>query len=132
MDQSGGDRILDKVLSIPDGPQKAFCRARQLIERGQLSEVLRILDELEDDVGKMEISGRFSKTKKIFGGDQARAVRNGVRTDWADLTEEEHKRQSLLVAVTELRNKVTDAINGLQDLVVDIEATKADDVPTTE
>ena len=121
-----GDGVLDKVMPPSEGLAAALERARLLVERGHLSEVLTILDELEAEANGMPIASRFSDTEKVFGGDGSRALTNGVRPDWIDLTEAEYKRRSLLMAITQLRNHVTDAIQKLRDIVIDIEATKTE------
>ena len=113
----------DKVFN----KRKVFAaedRANSLIEQAKFNEAIEIVEQLEVEVNNMVMHDRFSKTAKpsegvysSFNGGLNAAILKG-------LTEDEYKRQILLINLRDIKNKILQAISDLDSVIIDIEATK--------
>ncbi|MFA6177450.1 MAG: hypothetical protein WC694_00970 [Candidatus Paceibacterota bacterium] len=115
--------ILGKVFKS-EGLLNAEARASSLIERARLNEAIRVIEDLEAEVRDMKISDRFSRTAKpsesvysSLGGGMNAALLKG-------LTEDEYKRQVLLINLRSIRESIDSTIGGMERVILDIEATK--------
>lgn len=101
----------------------AIERANSLVERGKLSEVLRIIEELEKEVAEMELAQRFSCTRKIKENEN-----RGVKLidNYEEMTEAEFKKAELQNFLIKMRQEVLSVITKLKDIVLNIEAAKKD------
>ncbi len=99
----------------------AKARAKELSEKVCLSETMAIIEGLEKEVADMHIANRFSKTKEVGSV-------YGVEFAVAGLTEAEFKRRSLLNELKFLKDDLVVLASDVADIVMDIEATKTDDV----
>ena len=100
-------------------------RASEVGERAFLNEAIKIISELEHEVRTMHIANRFSRIKKPSESGYAPKPLNLL---WKDLTEDEYKRKQLLVDLEHLKQQILSATTGLKMVVMDIEATKTDDI----
>jgi hypothetical protein len=104
---------------------EAKARAKELGERAHFSEAMAIVKSLEDEVVDMHISNRFSATKKPNLDYKGGGV---LVPSITGLTEAEFKRKSLLMELQTLKNKIGTLASDVAAVVMDIEATKIDDV----
>ena len=101
----------------------AVARAKELVAQCQLNEAVRVIDALIAEVDTMPIAVRFSTVEKIFS---TCSPSRGFNQNYLHLTEAEYKKHKLIQDLRAIRNKVLSAIDELQTVVMDMEATKLD------
>ncbi|OGI65281.1 hypothetical protein A3A95_03465 [Candidatus Nomurabacteria bacterium RIFCSPLOWO2_01_FULL_39_18] len=113
--------ILSKVIET-EGVTKAKGRAKELIDEARLNQAIKVIERLEEEVASMVMPERFSRTKKPSES----VYRSGrvMGAGFHDLTEDEYKRQQLLVNLIQVKSSILEAVEGLETIVLDIEATK--------
>jgi hypothetical protein len=124
-------KLLDPARGVHalqvDNPslRAAEARARELVERASLNEAIRVIDELEQEVASMSIASRFRRDKIPSESPYWRAsgFPNPVLRG---LNEAEHKRTVLLLILAGLKNKMTNIVGEIEDMVINIEATKTE------
>ncbi|OGG79789.1 hypothetical protein A3A39_04625 [Candidatus Kaiserbacteria bacterium RIFCSPLOWO2_01_FULL_54_13] len=135
-----GERKLKDIIQRPANPKldAAEARAAQIVERAQLNEAIRVIEELEEEVVTMKISERFKRDKvpsespyirgKTPEGKPTHPLVGGnpMSRAFIGLTEDQYKQQSLLRVLQDIKTKITVAVSELNAVVVDIEATKSD------
>ena len=114
------DLGLKKVVGILtyEDPRllEAKKRAMELIERAKFNEALVVIGELLTEVSTMNIAERH-KIRRVFGKDgKLKESENG----------KEYKRAQLNRVLENLRQQILNDIEGLEKIVLDIEATKID------
>lgn len=125
----GSDRKLKDILGRPENQNldAAEKRAKEIVDRAQLNEAIKIIEELETEVSTMHISNRFKRDAKpsesIMAGTQI------MNVGFKGLTENEYKRQTLLYNLRLIKDRITSSVQELHNAVLDIEATKIDDKP---
>jgi hypothetical protein len=115
--------ILGKVFKSKEVVD-AEARAQSLIEKARLNEAIRVIEDLETEVSTMKIADRFSRTAKpsesvyssLSGGLNAGILKN--------LTEDEYKRQVLLINLKSIKSTIDSAIGSMEQVILDIEATR--------
>jgi hypothetical protein len=101
----------------------AESRAKELAKQAHFNEAVRVITELEQEVAAMHISNRFSTTKTP-NFDMMVGIPN---PNMKNLTEAEFKRRTLLNDLQALKSKIALIAANVEDIVMDIEATKIDD-----
>src|SRR3989344_4281562 len=87
-----GETILGKIVVTEDA-KKILAKAEETIERAQLNEAIRIIEELEDEVEKIVIPKRYSREKIVSESPYSMP---GLVQQLKGLTEDEYKRAQLL------------------------------------
>ena len=130
-----GERRLQDMLIRPENPghDATEARTKELMEKASVGGALSVIDELILEVEQMPIADRSKKTGKIGEhiGHHDAHIEGDVRTDvinpaYKDLPEAEFKRQQLLSNLQKTRQQILNAVGGLENIVMDIEATKTD------
>jgi hypothetical protein len=116
---SADGSILSKLV-ITDGAAIIQKTAEQVVEHANLNEAIRIIEKLEKEVGEMVMPVRFSREKVVSSSPYS----INTNPELKGLTEDEYKRQQLLMNLISLKHSILINISGLKDLVSDIEATK--------
>ena len=103
----------------------AEARARKLAEQASVNEVILTIERLEDEVREMTIASRF-KADKIPSESKYAGVTDDMNPSLRGLNEQDCKRQTLLLVLAGLKNRVINIVAQLEFVVMDIEATKTE------
>lgn len=115
--------ILGKIYKS-EGVIAVENKASSLIEKAKLNEAIKIIEGLEEEVRTMKISDRFSRTAKP--SESVYAKKQGFNPSLKNLTEDQYKRETLIMALNDIKKNIFSAINGIEYVIPDIEATKQD------
>ena|SRR3989338_6391355 len=123
-----GERKLSDILVRPENPalDAAEVRSAKIVERAQLNEAIRVIEELEDEVVHMTIANRFSRNAKPSENPNTGYLKANMSPVLQGLTEDEYKRQTLLIKLQNIKTAITVEIDHLREVIMDIEATKTD------
>src|SRR5689334_19519937 len=97
--------------------------AAKTVERAQLNEAIRVINELIEQVDSMPIAERFSRTRKIKEN-----INRGIKLldQYEEMTEVDYKRSQLKRNLTTIREEIAKSISELDSIVMDMEAAKLD------
>ena len=112
--------ILSKVIETV-GSLRARARARELIKEASFNEAIIVIERLEAEVTKIIMPRRFSRTAKPSESVYKIGILNPILEG---LTEDEYKRQQLLINLGQIKQEIISAVSGLEGVILDIEATK--------
>ena len=121
-------RKLSEILVRLENPayDAAEARSAEIVERAQLNEAIKVIEELEGVVAHMAIAKRFSGTLKPSENPNNANLRRRMNPSLRGLTEDEHKRRTLLMALGNIKKNIINEISSLHQIVMDIEATKTE------
>ena len=120
-------RGLKDILIRPENPgfDAAEQKARETVDRAQLNEAIRVIDQLIEEVRSMPIASRYKLDKRPSESLLA-ANAPSLNPILKDLNEPEFKRQTLLNNLERIKTDTVRAISQLGHVVLDIEATKTE------
>lgn len=117
---------IKKIVGVPslEDPLLGLAkeRAKDLVERAQLNEAVRVVDELLAEVATMKIAKRHSLEKGAYieGTHEA----SSLAPQFRGLTGNEHKRKQLEMALRQVRDRIGSSAADLEIIVLDIESSK--------
>ncbi len=99
-------------------------RTQELMKTFRIDEVIKMLDELIEEVRSMPIANRFRSDQRIFSKiPSAYTVLNPILEG---MSEQDHKRWQLERDLSEIRNQIVILGPKFKTVLMDIEATKID------
>jgi len=121
--QGTGIRIVKPTCDTFANAQR---RAQELAKQYQLG-VSEIITSLMQEVETMPIASRFSTTRTIADNLETRIIPiHTINPILVHLTEAEFKRAQLILNLRELRTRIGSDSHRLMEVIMDIEATKAE------
>jgi vacuolar-type H+-ATPase subunit H len=102
----------------------AKARAKEIVDKAELNRALRVVRELTEEVQAMKMAEHFNPNKKPAESERA-LIKGKPVPPFQNLGEDEYKRQALLMALEGLQGRILSAVSDLENVVMDIEASKS-------
>jgi hypothetical protein len=122
---AGKEKTIAEMTVGMENPkfQAALKRAQELVKKAQFNEAIVLIEDLESEVETMVIARRYSRIKKPSESSQGINIQI-MNPALKGLSEAEYVRQTILIELRNVKNTIITATQRLQDIVIEIEATK--------